>query len=236
MTSLSGPSMHQPQIISFTGRPESIFKAALLTRLHQLPARPVSELSSTLFPVEAVKSEDYTLNDVQFAYLRRFGRASYNYSEFEIEQLLRQLDWAARFVGPRRYDLLLEVLDEFLTHGLEFVQSGDSLAAREFLSRGRRVRRELRRVEATTRFQVSSDAGRETLVGRCQFKHEIADLVLAYFMQRYPQQRVVLLLPDCTLIGEQGRMLRQAAIKLGPAETELATLWLQYDRAQRRLE
>jgi len=224
------------KVVTFDSTAESVFKAALLARL--LNAIPIHRqaASELLFQSTAASADDFPLSDVQLDYLLHFGRDRFNYSQFDIEQLLKQISLALRYNAPDRFEVVLSFLDRFLDGGLNYVGNALSREAREFYRRIRSVRREIERAKGFIHFElISVEDGKETLYGRWDFKHDVSDIVIAFFIQRFPNRRIVLALPGGTLMAEDGMVKLGTSNRLPvdcSSRDDFARFWNAYYKVQ----
>ncbi len=105
----------------------------------------------------------------------------------EIESLI---EWSLRYKkgDNSKLVLALKVLRQCLVEGLEIVLSQVTWEGREIYKRVRRVQCECHKGRGFLRLKV---VGR-FLVGEAEFEHEVEDLVVKFWSERYPRKIVVL--------------------------------------------
>lgn len=139
--------------------------------------------------------------------------------------------YAVRFQARDRYSLALQVLDQALVRGMEYVMSKISPEAGTLITRYRQVCMELHRAYGFVRF---SPAGHHTMVGRAEFTHDITDLVLNYFAGRYSDCIIALIVKDMAYVLEKGKYTVSPADTLtaGQPEDMFTAYWEAYYDSQ----
>ena len=102
-----------------------------------------------------------------------------------------------------------------------------------FRRRSREVGNEVHRLLGLIRFQETADGD---LVAKPQLAHQTADLLLRKFQLRYPNRRLLFVLPQGALCCQQGQLSFLAlqdlpAPVLNPTD-DFANLWETYYRSQ----
>lgn len=139
--------------------------------------------------------------------------------------------YAVRYNARDRYGLVLQVLDQALKKGADYVLGRISPEAGTLLTRARRVCMELHRVYGFIRFHPS---GNNTVVGRAELEHNTADLVLSYFARRYRENRIILLVNGQAHIWDKGRVTVTDATLFAPGEPadDFSAFWDAYYDSQ----
>lgn len=119
------------------------------------------------------------------------------------KKLAAVIYYATRFTARDRYSLALQVLDQALAKGPDYVLAKVSPEAKALLVRARRVSMELHRAYGLIRF---APVGTGTMLGKAKLEHDTGDLILTYFARRYRRHRIVLLANGRAHIWDKGKI------------------------------
>ncbi len=108
----------------------------------------------------------------------------------DLKEIVDLIEWSLRYKkgDNSKFVLALKVLRQYLVEGLDIVLSQITWEGREIYKRVRRVQCECHKGRGFLRLKV---VGR-FLVGEAEFEHEVEDLVVKFWCERYPRKIVVL--------------------------------------------
>ncbi|WP_418792134.1 DUF4130 domain-containing protein [Phosphitispora sp. TUW77] len=184
-------------IIVHSGSPGALLKAAMLSRLCKGICLHKKEFASTLFNENKIIDCDaISLKDIRERYEERCAQ-SCGFLKWvnskKAGHLAESVFYASRYDAPDKYSLILKVLSQALEHGPDYVLSKVSKDARKMFNRSRRVCMEAHRANGFIRLTPVENANNRFMVGKADFKHDIADLVLHYFSSRHRGWKIYLI-------------------------------------------
>ncbi|MFX0163570.1 MAG: DUF4130 domain-containing protein [Candidatus Hodarchaeota archaeon] len=117
-------------------------------------------------------------------------RGDFPLYEVDLSEIESLIEWSLRYKkgDNSKFALALKVLKQCLVEGLDIVLSQVTWEGREIYKRVRRVQCECHKGRGFLRLKV---VGR-FLVGEAEFEHEVEDLVVKFWSERYPRKIVVL--------------------------------------------
>ena len=129
--------------------------------------------------------------------------------------------------------VIFAALTEAVRNGPASCICGRSRASAVFRRRSREVGNEIHRLLGLIRFQETADGD---LVAKPQLAHQTADLLLRKFQLRYPNRRLLFILPQGALCCRHGQLSFCAlqdlpATMLNPTD-DFTNLWETYYRSQ----
>lgn len=175
-----------------------------MSRVCKCPAMHRTDYAGTLLsePV-LVNADAFSLTEAYRLYRQSCGPVSWLENTKQGKKLAAVLYYAARYSSRDRCALALQVLNQALEKGAEYVLAKVSPEAKVLMTRARRVSMELHRAYGFIRF---APAGDDTMTGRVELTHDTADLVLSYFAGRYRGYRIVLLANGRAHIWDKGKI------------------------------
>lgn len=212
--------------------PAAIIKAVLLALLdNDLPCLKGEEGGLGLFGHTAGQDADQAAMPTLLAGLASRGINGQWLRDTPGDTLRRLVAANLRYSSPDRAAVAFAAIEEAILHGHAYAFGGIGDISRLFLSRYRAVSHEVHKMTGFVRFHP---AGEDTMVARPKLFHNTADLVLRVFAPRYPNTRLIFLLPNGGLALAKG--------KLFPVPTDdyqhyidedpFSATWEQYYRSQ----
>ncbi|SDF35788.1 probable DNA metabolism protein [Sporolituus thermophilus DSM 23256] len=192
-------------VISCSPTPGSILKAAILAQIHNdLPCFKGDHESLGLFMYTDQLDADHTSLPCLVKQLRQNCGLDANWLLDSPGRTLARLIAAnLRYASPDRAAVIFAAAEQALRYGHAYCLCGVSDVSRLFINRARAIAREVHKMLGFIRFQPAPDGA---LVARPKLFHDTADLILRKFADRYPKQRLVLLLDGRALALENGRL------------------------------
>jgi len=112
--------------------------------------------------------------------------------------------------NPKLVEKVLEQVEE---HESEYVVSNVSKEARELFKRSREVGWESRYAIQYLRFKEGDDF----LVSEAEFEHDVIDLILPHFMDRFPSKKIVIVSAGKAHVGKHGEIWTEDTKKYSKA-------------------
>lgn len=183
----------------------SIIKAAILAEIHHdLPCFHGEEADLGLFSYTGSLDADKAVMASLLKELRTECGLDANWLLAKPGQALARVITAnLRYTAPDGAALIFAAVEQALRYGHDYCLCGISDVAKIFIGRARSVSREVHKMLGFIRFQPGPD---NLLIAKPQLFHNTADLILKQFATRYPQTKLVFLLPDKALVLEDGHI------------------------------
>lgn len=206
----------------YIAAPRSIINAWLLSKIRGASPVFAGNMNSFFFS-ENAGNDHNTLNASSFSlhllykeYRETRGEISFiedmNHLRHLEHRIFHALRSGTKSVGSgSNFSMVLKVLDQALDKGPEYVTAKISKEARELYSRSSKVRTEIRRARDLVRLEPKDDM----LVGRGRFEHAVEDLVVLYFSERYPENKLVLVSKGRAFVCSEGELWIESADKYG---------------------
>lgn len=187
-------------------------------------------------PASTISAEDYSLEEVRELYESKFGPLPW-LQGYQFRKLHNMIYYGLRFNSENTYQntsqsnnpnllIALCVLNQALVQGIGVVMGKLTPEAEQFYCRARQVFAECHRVKGFIRFSPLK-GNSKVLVGRAEFQHNIADMVLKHFRQRYPEEKVIILRGDKALYLEGTKVIQKdrEKMRLNFDEKEFDDFW-----------
>lgn len=188
-------------MIIYSAEPLSLLKAVLLSRIKNMPCRPAdfTTYAVSLFPEPEITADQASLDELLNDYSALFRHDLSWLKTKKAKTLFARIRYALRNSSSQRFRISEDTLLESFEHGPDYVLNNISVNAGKLSSLARAVYHEVHRMLGFIRFSLYEE---KTLVAEPKLFHDTADLILKGFRPRYPNYRIVLVLPDCALCLE----------------------------------
>ena len=222
-------------MIQCAATPASMLKAVLLSELTgQQPAVAQAEAETNLFAAcDQLNADDFSLEQLTRQLAAKTGCDYRWIDQYPGRRLAVMVLFNLRNSSRDSERVIFAALTEAVRSGPASCICGRSPASAVFRRRSREVGNEVHRLLGLIRFQETADGD---LVAKPQLAHQTADLLLRKFQLRYPNRRLLFILPQGALCCQQGQLSFLAlqdlpAPVLNPTD-DFANLWETYYRSQ----
>jgi len=168
----------------------SVFKAVLLAQV-STPSilKNKSEKTTSLFGQQKIIDIDqHTSQAIYQDYKNKFSEIDWlNASDFPLFK--KQVNLVFRHKNSSKFRLIENVLEEGLINGLTFVLNKASRNTHRFYSYAKSVTTDIHANKGFCRLKPTADY----LIGEINPEHDTGDLVLNFFIRRFPQKKIALL-------------------------------------------
>jgi probable DNA metabolism protein len=212
-----------------------MLKAVLLSELTgQQPEVGQAETETNLFAAcDQLNADDYSLEQLTRQLAAKTGDDYRWIDQYPGRRLVVMVLFNLRNCSRDSERVIFAALTEAVRSGPASCICGRSRASAVFRRRSREVGNEVHRLLGLIRFQETADGD---LVAKPQLAHQTADLLLRKFQLRYPNRRLLFILPQGALCCHQGQLSFLAlqdlpAPVLNPTD-DFANLWETYYRSQ----
>lgn len=215
--------------------PSGMMKAALLSELTGcLPAVRAAVEQPDLFAMtEDLDADSYQLTELTAKLAAKTGRRYDWLGQYRGRRLAVMILFCLRNKSRDCVPIIFAALAEALRFGPGHCILGRGRASAQFRRCSREVGTEIHRMLGLIRF---TEAPNGDLVAKPKLFHHTADILLRKFQLRYPQQRLVFLLPEMALRCTDG-IVTQLPLQDFPAAIwntadDFAVLWETFYRSQ----
>lgn len=208
-------------IISFKNKLESLLKCSLLgysANYEFIYEKDINKLITGCVK----KIEYYDLDDLVLKHEAMYKKTNFLYNKEKMKKLFRFVNLARFHKKNNRFDLIIKTITQALGKNIDFVVSQISKESREVYEMSRQVLNEIHRMKAFARF---SEKGK-ILFSNLNFEHNTQEIVLKYFMQKYPENAVIIADKTKTYIGYKDNLrVVDEVITLNEFKQEKNELW-----------
>ena len=215
--------------------PASMLKAVLLSELTGLlPEVGQAEVETNLFTAcDQLSADDHSLEQLTRQLAEKTGGDYRWIDQYPGRRLAVMVLFNLRNSARDSERVIFAALTEAVRNGPASCICGRSRASAVFRRRSREVGNEIHRLLGLIRFQETADGD---LVAKPQLAHQTADLLLRKFQLRYPNRRLLFILPQGALCCRQGQLSFCAlqdlpSTMLNPTD-DFTNLWETYYRSQ----
>ncbi|KJS81386.1 MAG: hypothetical protein JM58_17015 [Peptococcaceae bacterium BICA1-8] len=178
------------QQILYSPHASSVIKAVLLARLtddYELKNKDHEE--DCLFDYPQIDADSISSKDIYQKYRQQFGEIIWlkdtNFSIFK-----QQINMVFRHSKPDKHIFIEGVVKESLDNSLQFVLAKATDLSRKFNNYYNSVASDIHANKGFCRLQPVDSA---FLIGKINTEHNTGDLILRYFIQRFPQYKIALI-------------------------------------------
>ena len=178
------------QQILYSSYASSVIKAVLLARLiDDTQLKNKAQEDDILFSFPQIDADSISSKDIYHKYRQQFGEIQWlkdtNFSFFK-----QQINMAFRHSKPDKYILIESVLKESLDNSLQFVLAKATDFGRKFYNYYNSVASDVHANKGFCRLQPMES---DLLIGKINTEHNTGDLILRYFIQRFPKHKIALI-------------------------------------------
>jgi len=208
-------------IVTFKNRIESLLKCALLGYSANYEFVYEKNLNK-LMTGTAKKVEGYDIDDLILRHEAMYKKTNFLYNNEKMKKLFGFVSLARFHKDNERFELIIKVIRQALAKNVDFVVSQISKESRKVYEMNRQVMTEIHRLKSFARFTEKD----KILFTNLNFEHNTQDIILRYFMEKYPENAVMISERTKTHIGYKGKIKTvNEAITLNDFRQEKNELW-----------
>ncbi|MFZ5943149.1 MAG: DUF4130 domain-containing protein [Bacillota bacterium] len=169
--------------ILYSSCASSLIKAVLLSKfLGDAFLKSKSSVNGSLFDSQQIDVDKLSSGYIYSNYQRHYGHI-HGFANSNFNYFKRQINLAFRHQKEDKYPLLEKVVQDSLEHSLEYIMAKCTNEGRKFDSYYNQVNAEVHANKGFSRLQPVED---KVLIGYIQTEHHTGDLILSFFVKRFP--------------------------------------------------